>query len=559
MRALLAPPPDDNFSEPEDDENPRTDTTEGNTPTTDTTQADLDQSQSTAGQQPISVAGAENARDGQPRQRRQQQVNNQNQDGGQGVSFTLGSQIPRLRAPQNNNKNLDLLAAESKAMRSEMLNMKAQMKAYEDRLKQYQPQPTPTDNQAKKRPPRDQASPPPPPKRSRHSTKDSHDTRSRSHHSRSKHRRGRRHGSPKRQARSDANDLHYQQQMQAAMQQSRQQHDQQLLRQQQQPPQTTQTSQQTAVSGTNISNLTTGTTPSDPWASFRNPFTPPALKEAELKKIEERKFVDFTDLLPENQATDITISSDEPAIDIDKSTGILTHNDHRVKKARVTSFHRWSQAWSKFAQAHLHYHPYDYFELFKYHATMIQHFNKYKFDACFKYDRDFRLTIQSERNMPPTERTCWWSRESEDLRNRHLINNPLPVCEKCSIPGHTEKTCRRKDSKETNTNLASVLSQALFPVAQQLSKQPQPPGAASNPPWKTASSNFRPQPFTTNNNNNSNKLPPSKKYCWRYAQGTPCSKPPCIFLHSCEICGEKHGTHSCDKNTSTNFIPISGP
>ena len=165
----------------------------------------------------------------------------------------------------------------------------------------------------------------------------------------------------------------------------------------------------------------------DPWASLNNPFTPPALTETQLKKIEERKFVDFIDLLPENQAADIALGSDRPVIDIDENTGVLTHKDNKLRKARVSSFHRWSVAYCIFAQAHLHFHPDDYFELFQYHAMMVQHVNMYKYEACYKYDRDFRLKIQAERSMPLNQRTVFWSRESNVIRNRHLINNPLPM------------------------------------------------------------------------------------------------------------------------------------
>ena len=45
--------------------------------------------------------------------------------------------------------------------------------------------------------------------------------------------------------------------------------------------------------------------PYDPWNAFRNPFVPPSIKETVVKKIESRQFVDFIDLLPENQVTSI--------------------------------------------------------------------------------------------------------------------------------------------------------------------------------------------------------------------------------------------------------------
>ena len=452
-----------------------------------------------------------------------------------------------------------LITAETKAMRSEVRQMKAQLHEYKSQVEQQnkgeQHQNSDrgrgTGGRTRKRPSSRQKrthNSSPPHKQSRHQkpsqktsqkhkptyTQTSHAAHDQYHQLTGKNN-------------ANQNELQYQQDLQAAIQTSQQQQQQQLM-----VPTAPSAS---AVQPTGMSMFIPHT---DPWASFRNPFTPPALKESELKKIEERKFVDFSDLLPENQATDISLHSDRPVIDIDESTGVLTHKDHRLKKARVTSFHRWSTAWCLFSQAHLHYHPYDYFELFKYHAIMVQHVNKYKFEACFKYDRDFRLTIQSERNMPPLEKTCHWSRESEDLRNKHLINNPLPICEKCKTPGHSEKTCRVKTKDTDNTNsIASVLSQQILPYAQQLGQQyHSAPTTTTNQPWKPNNHNFRP---SQQNNPSRGKTPPNKKYCWRYAQGTPCSKPPCMFLHSCEFCGEKHGSQFCNQNSSTNFIPLSGP
>ena len=95
---------------------------------------------------------------------------------------------------------------------------------------------------------------------------------------------------------------------------------------------------QAAASGTSP------TLPRNPWDDFRNPFVPPSLTDTLLKKIEERKFVDFTDLLPDNQAHDIQLNSEGAAIHIDESTGILRHKDHKTRKLKVNTFHRWSTA-----------------------------------------------------------------------------------------------------------------------------------------------------------------------------------------------------------------------
>ena len=121
---------------------------------------------------------------------------------------------------------------------------------------------------------------------------------------------------------------------------------------------------------------------SDPWASYHNPFSPPSISETQLNKIKEGRFVDFFDLLPENQAAGISSQNDRPIIEIGEGS-VLTYKEHgNSKKLKINSFHRWSTAWCLFAQAHLHFYPGDYFNLFTYHSLMVQHVNQYKFEAC---------------------------------------------------------------------------------------------------------------------------------------------------------------------------------
>ena len=283
------------------------------------------------------------------------------------------------------------------------------------------------------------------------------------------------------------------------------------------------------------------------WSAFNNPFTPPSLSKKQLKKIEDREFVDFIDLLPENQTADIGLGiHDRPIIEIDEDTGSLVHKDHKVKKAKVSSFHRWSVAWTIFAQAHLHYHPEDFFELFQYHAIMVQHINTYRYDACYRYDCDVRLKIQAESKMPLGRRTVFWGKECEAIRNRRLINHPLPVCDNCRTPGHHERTCRKKDGDKdeaSSTQRNSQQSNNNHNNNYRWQAPQQPPFRAN---WKSG------------NNNKSGKVPPSQKPCWNFNHGVPCEKPQCMFLHVCHWCGDpRHKASACPDHTSTNFIPVS--
>ena len=70
-----------------------------------------------------------------------------------------------------------------------------------------------------------------------------------------------------------------------------------------------------------------------PWNTFHSPFVPPSIKEPTLKKIENRQFVDFIDLLPENQINSIDGShtTDDPHFDVEKATGYVKQNRSESK------------------------------------------------------------------------------------------------------------------------------------------------------------------------------------------------------------------------------------
>ena len=175
---------------------------------------------------------------------------------------------------------------------------------------------------------------------------------------------------------------------------------------------------------------------------------------------------------------------------------------------------------------------------------------------------DSQCKMQNERNTPREHRTCFWSRESEYLRNEYLVNNPLPFCEYCKTPGHPEKTCRSKSHNTANSttdsnthNQTTSRPQPLFPNNYGFQNHTQRQGQVHQNHNFRSSTNKPNQQRPSNNNNNNKKIPANQKYCFRFAAGMPCNKPPCMFLHECEGCGENHGTNYCDKFSSTPFFP----
>ena len=256
----------------------------------------------------------------------------------------------------------------------------------------------------------------------------------------------------------------------------------------------------------------------------------------------------------------------------------MTFKDHRARKVKINSFHRWSTAWCIFAQAHLYYHPEDFYLLFCYHTLMVQHVSQYKFEACHKYDNAFRLIVQNERHLPWDKKTCYWTHEADHLRNKYLFNNPLPTCDHCKTPGHTVSQCKSKKHSDNSQN-NTLFSTQPVPLMSQQFNQP-PPSFSSSQQWRQprnpysfraphyASNNTQQQQFTfrapNTNNNQRNSIPPNQKPCRRFNLGEDCYKPPCMFLHACKYCwATDHGiSKPCPHlsgASSTAFIPSSGP
>ena len=342
-----------------------------------------------------------------------------------------------------------------------------------------------------------------------------------------------------------------------------------------------------SVHAQNLPANTISTDPnSNPWTYFNNPFVPPPLKETILKKIEDRTFVDFQDIHPDNQVASVSNSSQTQTIQIDQHSGLLSSKKNSIKKVVIDSFPRWSSCFMIFAQAHLHYHPEDFFRLFQYHAIMIEIFNTYKAEACVKYDADTRMCIANQRKLPPERQTVFWTEINQPLKNRILSNYDLSKCDHCKGTGHHANNCRRKIEEESRSlprQIAAAITEA-FPQRHQTynqthnnqqyhnqqhipnyqnfrNRQHQSGGhanASSSSPNNTNTNfSYGTAQVQTSQSNNSNAIPAHQKPCRRFNSNTPCSKPPCQFLHACSQCGlSNHNITNCFRTTSTNFIPL---
>ena len=96
-----------------------------------------------------------------------------------------------------------------------------------------------------------------------------------------------------------------------------------------------------------------------------------------------------------------------------------------------------------------------------YHSQMIQHFNKYKYDACYRYDREFRLTIANQRNLSPDRQTALWTKVHDDIRVRCLMGHELSRCDYCKGSGHITGACRQKSEDELKKDLPQQIAAAI--------------------------------------------------------------------------------------------------
>ena len=194
-----------------------------------------------------------------------------------------------------------------------------------------------------------------------------------------------------------------------------------------------------------------------------------------------------------------------------------------------------------------------------YHSQMIQHFNKYKFDACYRYDRQFRLSIANQRKLSPDRQTTQWTKVQDDIRVKCLMGHELSRCEYCQGSGHTTDACRQKLVNELKKDLPQQIATAIHQTSYNTIQVHQSPSSHPSRPQNPRKS----YSSIDNNNNNTynnihNTKPPNKKGCRYWNAGQSCQKPPCMFHHGCANCGNpKHTFVNCSlpPNTTTNFFP----
>ena len=144
-----------------------------------------------------------------------------------------------------------------------------------------------------------------------------------------------------------------------------------------------------------------------------NPFILPPIKIILLKKIEKGEFIDLEDLLPSHPS-----SNNERQFDIDFDTEAI-----RIKpkqKKGITNLPQWMAAWNNYMQALLHFQPALFCKLFMYQKNLCIAALKYKFEACYGYDKDFRLLMASQISLNPQQKSAKWEEKHTELASMYL-------------------------------------------------------------------------------------------------------------------------------------------
>ena len=117
-------------------------------------------------------------------------------------------------------------------------------------------------------------------------------------------------------------------------------------------------------------------------------------------------------------------------------------------------------------QAYLHFKPDMFYKLFTYQKIFCRLVDKYRFDACYAYDGEMRMSLAAELSVAPSQRLHKWEVVSREYMNIHLQDQLLPppstqVCYDGLLEGHFADACHLKKLRmmtNPNANLGSTYS-----------------------------------------------------------------------------------------------------
>ena len=194
------------------------------------------------------------------------------------------------------------------------------------------------------------------------------------------------------------------------------------------------------------------------------------------------------------------------------------------------------------------------FQLFSDLKIFCNFVRKFKFDNCYAYDKAQRTQLAAQISAPHNNHTTSWSQQNDELSNLYLRDIYLPACYYCNNYGHFAHICPFKSPSSTN-NLQQLNN--FRPFRSQYSYISSAAATPSRPPtnYNRPSRPISPQAFLSNATNN-NAHSTIKSVCHRFNQTGFCRKPPCNFLHICNVCRKQgHPGFRCFSKTDTAFMP----
>ena len=136
-----------------------------------------------------------------------------------------------------------------------------------------------------------------------------------------------------------------------------------------------------------------------------------------MKFIAKLEDVEFEDLLPDLPSSSKTRGEHYIDIDTDSAALKLTPKE---KKPKILNLNGWMTAWNVYMQALLYYKPQLFHQLFSYQKNFCELAAKYRFDPCYSYDKDFRLSLAAQVSVNPKERSARWDEVNIELKKTDI-------------------------------------------------------------------------------------------------------------------------------------------
>ena len=108
--------------------------------------------------------------------------------------------------------------------------------------------------------------------------------------------------------------------------------------------------------------------------------------------------------------------------------------------------------------------------------------SKYRFDTCYRYNKDFRLLVASQSSLSLGQRTARWECLHTELSTMRLQQDTwIPSCFHCRNTGHFAPNCPMKNTGNNTFRNVAPSSQAFssrLPIHQSI-----PAGADNGDNW----------------------------------------------------------------------------